>query len=95
MFAYVVNLTKYGDHYWVFAHITPSFDVAGNIIGFHSNRRAPDRRGVQNAEALYKILLDEEARYPDRRKGMLSATELLQSMLADKQLEYDEFVFTL
>jgi hypothetical protein len=44
---------------------------------------------------LYKILLDEEARYPDRRKGMLSATELLQSMLADKQLEYDEFVFTL
>jgi len=95
IFAYVVNLTKYGDHYWVFAHITPSFDLEGNIIGFHSNRRAPERKGVQNAEALYKILLEEERRYPDRRKGMLSATELLQSMLADKQVEYDQFVFTL
>jgi PAS domain S-box-containing protein len=95
IFAYVVNLTKYGDHYWVFAHITPSFDEAGNIIGFHSNRRAPDAKGVQSAQALYKVLLEEEQRYADRRKGMLSATELLQSMLADKQVEYDQFVFTL
>lgn len=95
IFAYVVNLTKYGDHYWVFAHVTPSFDEGGSIIGFHSNRRAPDRKGVQSAQALYKVLLDEEQRYADRRKGMLSATELLQSMLADKQVEYDQFVFTL
>lgn len=95
IFAYVVNLTKYGDHYWVFAHVTPTFDTEGNIIGFHSNRRSPERKGVQSAEALYKILLDEERRYPDRRKGMLSATELLQSMLADKQVEYEQFVFTL
>ena len=95
IFAYVVNLTKFGDHYWVFAHVTPSFDEAGNIVGFHSNRRAPDRKGVQSAQALYKVLLEEEQRYADRRKGMLSATELLQSMLADKQVEYDQFVFTL
>ncbi len=95
IFAYVVNLTKFGDHYWVFAHITPSFDEAGNIVGFHSNRRAPDRKGVQSAQALYKVLLEEEQRHADRRKGMLSATELLQSMLADKQVEYDQFVFTL
>ena len=95
IFAYVVNLTKFGDHYWVFAHITPSFDEAGNIVGFHSNRRAPDAKGVQSAQALYKVLLEEEQRHADRRKGMLSATELLQSMLADKQVEYDQFVFTL
>jgi PAS domain S-box-containing protein len=95
IFAYVVNLTKFGDHYWVFAHITPSFGEDGSIIGFHSNRRAPDRKGVQNAQALYKILLEEEQRHADRRKGMLSATELLQSMLTDKNVEYDQFVFTL
>lgn len=95
IFAYVVNLTKFGDHYWVFAHITPTFGADGSIIGFHSNRRAPDRAGVQSAQALYKVLLEEEQRYADRRKGMLSATELLQSMLADKGKEYDEFVFTL
>ena len=95
IFAYVVNLTKFGDHYWVFAHVTPSFGEDGSIIGFHSNRRAPDRKGVQNAQALYKVLLEEEQRHADRRKGMLSATELLQSMLADKNVEYDQFVFTL
>ncbi|MFO0416491.1 MAG: PAS domain-containing protein [Pseudomonadota bacterium] len=95
IFAYVVNLTKFGDHYWVFAHVTPTFDAEGSIIGFHSNRRSPDRKGVQNAESLYKILLEEEQRHADRRKGMLSATELLQSMLADKGTEYDEFVMSL
>ncbi len=25
IFAYVVNLAKNGDHYWVFAHVTPTF----------------------------------------------------------------------
>lgn len=95
IFAYVVNLTKYGDHYWVFAHITPSFDVQGNIVGYHSNRRAPDPAGVRTAAELYRTLLEEEQRYTDRRKGMLSATELLQSMLADKQQEYDQFVLSL
>ena len=25
IFAYVVNMAKNGDHYWVFAHVTPSF----------------------------------------------------------------------
>lgn len=95
IFAYVVNLTKFGDHYWVFAHITPTFDGEGNIIGFHSNRRAPERRGVESAQELYKTLIAEEQRYPDRRKGMLSATELLQSILADKGCEYDRYVMSL
>jgi PAS domain S-box-containing protein len=95
IFAYVVNLTKYGDHYWVFAHVTPSFGPDGSIVGYHSNRRAPSQKGVESAQALYKVLLEEERRHADRRKGMLSATELLQSLLADQHKEYDEFVFTL
>lgn len=95
IFAYVVNLAKNGDHYWVFAHVTPTFDAQGTIIGFHSNRRAPEPKGVAAAQALYKILREEEARYPDRRKGLLSATELLQSILADKQVEYDQWVMSL
>jgi PAS domain S-box-containing protein len=95
IFAYVVNLTKGGDHYWVFAHVTPSFNAQGDIIGYHSNRRAPDRKGVQSASELYALLREEESRHADRRKGMLSATEMLQAILADKKLEYDQFVHTL
>lgn len=33
VFAYVKNMTKAGDHYWVLAHVTPSRDEAGQVIG--------------------------------------------------------------
>ena len=39
VFAYVLNKAKNGDHYWVFAHVTPTFDDHGRIISYHSNRR--------------------------------------------------------
>jgi hypothetical protein len=29
IFAYVKNMAKNGDHYWVFAHVTPTFDSRG------------------------------------------------------------------
>ena len=45
LFAYVVNRCKFGDHYWVFAHVTPTFDAQGQITGFHSKpwRKANSR----------------------------------------------------
>jgi hypothetical protein len=46
IFAYVCNLARNGDHYWVYAHVTPTFDEKGSIIGYHSNRRAPDPRSL-------------------------------------------------
>ena len=66
IFAYVVNRSKNGDHYWVLAHVTPSFDEAGKIIGYHSNRRVPDRTVLESTIIpLYKSLLDEEKRRKD------------------------------
>ena len=47
IFAYVVNRCKNGDHYWVLAHVTPSRNTNGDIIGYHSNRRVPDRKIVE------------------------------------------------
>jgi len=41
IFAYVVNATKGGDHYWVIAHATPSFEN-GSIVGYHLTRRVPN-----------------------------------------------------
>ena len=43
IFAYVKNMARNGDYYWVFAHVTPSYDAKGSVIGFHSSRRVPDR----------------------------------------------------
>ena len=51
IFAYVLNLAKNGDHYWVFAHVTPSFDAKGAVIGYHSNRRKPDAAAVAEDRA--------------------------------------------
>ncbi len=95
IFAYVCNLAKNGDHYWVLAHVTPTFDAEKNIIGFHSNRRAPDRKVLPTIQELYRLLLEEERRHADRRKGLLAATELLQSVVKEKASAYDEYVFSL
>ena len=63
IFAYVDNLCKNGDHYWVFAHATPSFDARGEIVGYHSNRRVPERRSLDIVQALYRELREEELRH--------------------------------
>jgi PAS domain S-box-containing protein len=95
IFAYVLNLAKNGDHYWVFAHVTPSFDNQGNIIGYHSNRRVADREALAKIEPLYGLLLAEENKHADAKKGMLAAYEMLVRTLGQKKVAYDEFVFSL
>jgi len=60
IFAYVLNMAKNGDHYWVFANVTPTLDRTGNIIGYHSNRRKPDRDKIEKVVPLYQALLAEE-----------------------------------
>ena len=50
IFAYVVNLAADGAHYWVFAHVTPTRDRSGAVVGFHSNRRVPDPAAVPGGD---------------------------------------------
>lgn len=93
IFAYVVNLAKNGDHYWVLAHVTPTFDNKGQIIGYHSNRRTPDRQKLPTIQKLYSLLVEEERRYPDRRRGLESSFELLQRVCGEQKMAYEEFVW--
>lgn len=96
IFAYVVNRAKNGDHYWVFAHVTPSFDSGGNVCGYHSNRRVPDRRVLnETIIPLYTSLLAEEERHANRKEGMNSAYNMLGALLKEKGVGYDELVFSL
>ncbi len=95
VFAYVINRSKNGDHYWVFAHITPDLDEAGKIIGYHSFRRSVDRKAIAAVEPLYAALLAEEARHSDSKAGMNAAFQMLVSLLADKGISYDQFVLGL
>jgi PAS domain S-box-containing protein len=96
IFAYVVNRSMNGDHYWVLAHVTPSRDSSGNIVGYHSNRRVPERRILdQTIIPLYRGLLQEEERHANRKEGMQSAYNTLVNLLQEKKVGYDEFVLSL
>lgn len=95
IFAYVVNMAKNGDHYWVLAHVTPTFDGAGKIVGFHSNRRTPDRAALAAIQPLYRELLDVERRFAAKTEQISHSKALLESVLAKRGVAYDELMFTL
>lgn len=96
IFAYVVNLATNGDHYWVYAHVTPTFDDGGRIIGYHSNRRVPDRTAVAAIAPLYRELVEIERPFGSDRKGAIAAsTRALTEKLAALGMSYDEFVWSL
>jgi PAS domain S-box-containing protein len=95
IFAYVVNMAANGDHYWVFAHVTPSFDRDGGITGYHSNRRVPDRSAIAVIEPLYAQLRAIEERASDRARGLQESFDTVVKLLRDKGLTYDEFIFSL
>lgn len=93
IFAYVLNLSKNGDHYWVYAHVTPTLDSSGNIIGYHSNRRTPDRSKLPTIQKLYKLMVEEERRHTDRRRGLEASTEIIEKVLGEKKMDYSEFIW--
>lgn len=92
IFAYVINRCKSGDHYWVFAHVTPSFGPDGKIVGYHSNRRSPDRSSVAAAEGLYRKLLEVEASAPDQKEGMKKGEQALLSFIGESGMGYDQLI---
>ncbi len=95
IFAYVVNRAKSGDSYWVFAHVTPTFDDAGRIVGYHSSRRSPDRGVVAVIKTLYQSLLAEEQRRSGARDAMNASMARLVAFLDEKKMSYEELIFSL
>lgn len=96
IFAYVMNRCKNGDHYWVQAHVTPSRDGAGKLVGFHSNRRVPNRKVLeQHIQPLYNELLAIERSAGNRKEGLAASTKAVADLLDEKSMQYDEFITSL
>lgn len=95
IFAYVLNMGKDGSHYWVFAHVTPSYDVQGKHIGYHSNRRVPYPDALLAVKGLYKQLLEIERKYPNKKEAIAASTAALVKLLEQSGKSYGEFVFGL
>ncbi len=95
IFAYVVNRCANGDHYWVYAHVTPSFDLSSNIVGYHSNRRVPDRKILDELIIpLYRDLKTEEERFGNRKDGLAGSEKMIADHLQQQNIAYDEWVAT-
>jgi PAS domain S-box-containing protein len=94
VFAYVKNMAKDGSHYWVIANVTPSYDVAGELVGYFSVRRRPNAKALPAVTALYKKMRELED-VPDSREGMRLSAEYLAAQLAENNTDYDRFVLAL
>jgi PAS domain S-box-containing protein len=95
VFAYVINRCKNGDHYWVFAHVTPTLDQAGRIVGYHSSRRVPSQSALQTIKPLYAELRAIEAHHRMPRDQWQASYPALLEKLESMNLTYDELIFQL
>ncbi|AGL20525.1 PAS domain-containing protein [Actinoplanes sp. N902-109] len=95
LFAYIVNLAADGAHYWVLAHVTPSFDQRGQLVGYHSSRRRPDRPAVDQAREIYRGLRAEEHRHSNPGQALDASSAMLAGLLRERGQTYDEFVWGL
>lgn len=96
IFAYVINMAKNGDHYWVYAHVTPTFDESMNIVGYHSSRRVPKADVMPSIKDLYGKLLDIEKNHSGSPKDALAASMgTIGQLLKDNGVCYDEFIHNL
>ncbi len=95
IFAYVINRCKSGDHYWVFAHVTPTFDAGGRIIGYHSNRRVPSRSAIDTVVPIYQGLVEEERKHRSPNEQWQASLPILVGKLEELGVTYDELMFSL
>jgi len=87
IFAFVLNKTKKGNDYWVYANITPSFDEHKNIIGYYSVRRRPNPKAIEILKPVYKQMKDAE-----RSGGVDAGVKVLTDILKEKGVGYNEFI---
>lgn len=88
--AYVVNQSKNGDYYWVYANVTPSFDKNGQVAGYYSVRRKPSKRALDKIQPLYQRLVNAE-----RSGGVAQSQKMLEELLKNHGGRYDKFILSL
>lgn len=90
IFAFVVNKTKNGNDYWVYANVTASLDERGNILGFYSVRRMPNAQALEVIKPLYAQMVNAE-----RSGGIEASRKILDDLCKEKGVGYDELIISL
>jgi PAS domain S-box-containing protein len=94
IFAFVLNRSRSGDEYWVYAHVTPTFHQ-DKKVGYHSNRRTVNRSALPEVRQIYARLLAEEQRHPQKGDAVAASARVLDQMLDEARMSYDELVWSL
>ena len=94
VFAFVKNLCKDGSFYWVFANVTPSYDLKNNVVGYFSVRRKPNRQALPHVANLYQKMLSAE-RQAGSRDAIDASTQILQEVLSCARLNYGTWIMNL
>ncbi len=95
VFALVKNMSQDGSHYWVVAHVTPTFDRTGRIIGYHSNRRRPEASAVRAIEPLYARMRDVERGHQRPAAAAEASLAMMVDELTTAGQDYDHFIWGL
>lgn len=95
VFAYINNLAKNGDHYWVLAHVSPSMDSRGQIVGYHSNRRVPAADAVAEVSGLYTQMRSAERSHSNAKDAAAASLAVATRVLAERGQSYDEYIWEL
>ncbi len=93
-FAYVKNMCKNGDYYWVFANVTPDLDAQGNVMGYFSVRRKASAAAIAVISDVYQAMLQEEQRVGPR-DACDASLALLGNVLKQKGLSYEQLIVSL
>lgn len=94
LFAYTDNLASDGAHYWVLAHVTPSYSADGAVSGYHSNRRRPSPGAIRTVTPLYERLLTEERRHSTAKAAVTASSRLLDELVTAQAGSYEEFIWS-
>lgn len=93
-FGFVKNMTASGDHYWVFANVTPDFNMRGECIGYFSVRRRPGVHALSVIQPLYDEMLAVENQVGPANAPAASVDFLLRK-LQSLGMTYDRFILSL
>ena len=90
IYCYVKNLAKDGSFYWVFAYMIPDLDAKGNVIGYHSERRAPNPKAIAEIENLY-----EKVKHIEIADGIEAALSYLNHIGTLKAESCENYIYKL
>ena len=89
-FAFVKNMSRSGNFYWVFTHIAPDYDQSGTITGYTSVRRAPNSSAIAAIEPLYQQMVKAEY-----NGNMDASGKILSDFLDANNTGYEELILSL